>query len=238
MRIALLSAVLAVLVLGPTAAAGPQQSGSYTVSVSVSGSGHVTSSPAGINCPGTCSHAFKPGDSVALSKNADTGWNFSGWGGDCSGNGSCTLRADQRQPQRDGDLRPRPEDALHAHRDDQWERIRRQQPRRNRLPGHLLGGLRRGHAGHARPDRGRRRGLRQLGRGLLGCRRLHRHDERRRLRLGDFQRPPHAAARDAARHRTRASPTGAHRGRRSSSCCRSPASRPTTSGSTGSTATR
>ena len=91
MRIALLSALLAVLVLGPTAAAGPQQSASYTVSVSVSGSGHVTSSPAGINCPGTCSHAFKPGDTVALSKNADTGWNFQSWGGDCSGNGSCTF---------------------------------------------------------------------------------------------------------------------------------------------------
>jgi Domain of unknown function (DUF4214)/Divergent InlB B-repeat domain len=91
MRIALLSAVLVVLVLGPTAAAGPQQEGTYTLKVQITGSGQVTSSPGGINCPGTCSFNFKTGSIVSLSKNPNTGWSFAGWSGDCSGSGGCSV---------------------------------------------------------------------------------------------------------------------------------------------------
>src|SRR5262245_39931112 len=90
-RIALFFAVAAVLVVGPTAAAGPLQAASFTLTVSVTGSGHVTSSPAGINCPGTCSAKYSVRTSVSLAKNADTGWNFAGWGGSCSGSGGCTV---------------------------------------------------------------------------------------------------------------------------------------------------
>ncbi len=54
---------------------------SYSLKVTVIGSGTVTSAPAGINCPTTCSAVFDTGATVVLSVEADTanGWKFSGW---------------------------------------------------------------------------------------------------------------------------------------------------------------
>jgi len=63
------------------------------VMVTVTGSGSVTSTPAGINCPAaTCTATFPARTSVSLTANAASGSAFNGWGGDCSGTGSsCTL---------------------------------------------------------------------------------------------------------------------------------------------------
>jgi photosystem II stability/assembly factor-like uncharacterized protein len=58
------------------------------------GTGTVTSSPAGINCGSTCSHAFAYGSSVSLSASPQAGSTFAGWSGACSGTGSCTLTMD------------------------------------------------------------------------------------------------------------------------------------------------
>lgn len=91
MRIALVSFALAVLVLGPSASAGPNQRGSFTLTVSVSGNGQVTSSPGGINCPSTCSAKFTSGTTVGLSRNPGAGWTFAGWSGACSGTGACSV---------------------------------------------------------------------------------------------------------------------------------------------------
>jgi len=64
----------------------------YTLSISKSGNGTVTSSPAGINCGSTCSKDYNNGDSVTLIASADSGYTFSGWsGGGCSGSGSCAV---------------------------------------------------------------------------------------------------------------------------------------------------
>src|SRR6476659_6586597 len=60
--------------------------------VSVSGGGHVSGS--GLDCPKTCSLAYKDGSSVALTAQADSGWQFAGWKGDCSGTGNCKLTMD------------------------------------------------------------------------------------------------------------------------------------------------
>lgn len=60
-----------------------------TVNVTVVGGGQVTSTPSGIACPSTCSAPF-PGD-VTLNTQANTGWQFSGWSGDCTGSGACSL---------------------------------------------------------------------------------------------------------------------------------------------------
>lgn len=66
----------------------------YTVSVTISGSGSVTSSPSGLSCSaGTCSARFVSGTSVTLSATPGAGASFSGWGGACSGTGSCSLGA-------------------------------------------------------------------------------------------------------------------------------------------------
>jgi uncharacterized delta-60 repeat protein len=63
-----------------------------TLTVRTTGLGNVTSSPAGINCGSTCSHAFADGSSVALTALAAKGYVLTAWGGDCSGKGGCTLQ--------------------------------------------------------------------------------------------------------------------------------------------------
>jgi hypothetical protein len=52
------------------------------------GSGTVTSSPAGINCGSTCSASYDSGTVVTLTAGAAAGSTFGGWnGGGCSGTG-------------------------------------------------------------------------------------------------------------------------------------------------------
>ncbi len=56
------------------------------------GSGTVTSAPAGINCGATCSSSFATGSLVTLTASASVGSTFSGWsGGGCSGTGTCSV---------------------------------------------------------------------------------------------------------------------------------------------------
>src|SRR5271154_159784 len=50
----------------------------------------VTSSPAGINCPSTCSATFPKNTQVTLTETAGGNY-FVGWGGNCSGTGTCSL---------------------------------------------------------------------------------------------------------------------------------------------------
>jgi serine protease AprX len=64
-----------------------------TVSTTGTGTGKVTSSPAGINCGTTCTATFKLGASVTLKASAAAGSRFTGWSGDCTGtNASCKLK--------------------------------------------------------------------------------------------------------------------------------------------------
>ena len=63
----------------------------YTLSVTRSGSGSVTSAPAGIACGSDCSEPYASGTSVTLSATPATGYTFGGWGGACTGTGGCTV---------------------------------------------------------------------------------------------------------------------------------------------------
>jgi hypothetical protein len=68
-----------------------------TVTPAGTGSGTVTSSPAGINCGATCAAMFDTGTQVTLTATASAGSTFAGWsGGGCSGTSTCkvTLNSD------------------------------------------------------------------------------------------------------------------------------------------------
>jgi uncharacterized repeat protein (TIGR03803 family) len=71
--------------------------GNFAVTVSETGNGKVTSSPAGIDCPTTCTASFAAGTQVSLTASPVNGWTFTGWGGTCSGAKSCTLTMNSSQ---------------------------------------------------------------------------------------------------------------------------------------------
>jgi hypothetical protein len=63
-----------------------------TVSKTGTGSGTVTSNPAGINCGLDCSETYAYNTAITLTAIPNTGSTFTGWsGGGCSGTGTCTV---------------------------------------------------------------------------------------------------------------------------------------------------
>jgi hypothetical protein len=62
-----------------------------TLSVSVTGSGTVSSSPGGISCPSTCSASYAVNTQVTLTATPANNSTFEGWGGPCSGVGTCVV---------------------------------------------------------------------------------------------------------------------------------------------------
>ncbi len=54
----------------------------YTLNIGVTGSGSISSSPAGIDCGADCTESFVENTEVVLSAAADTGYTFTGWSGD------------------------------------------------------------------------------------------------------------------------------------------------------------
>lgn len=68
-----------------------------TLAVSVVGSGSVTSTPPGIDCPSDCSHDFPDGEVVGLAATPDPGFEFTGLSGDCSGSGTCQVTMSQNR---------------------------------------------------------------------------------------------------------------------------------------------
>ncbi len=64
----------------------------FTLSVVTSGPGSVTSSPAGVNCTDTtCNVDFANNTEVTLTAASQVGFEFKGWGGECSGFGDCVV---------------------------------------------------------------------------------------------------------------------------------------------------
>jgi Subtilase family/Divergent InlB B-repeat domain/PASTA domain len=61
------------------------------VTRSGTGSGSVTSSPAGIDCGATCVTTVTPGTSTTLTASPAAGSTFTGWSGACTGTGACTV---------------------------------------------------------------------------------------------------------------------------------------------------
>ncbi len=64
-----------------------------TVTSAGTGSGTITSVPAGIDCNTNCTANFASGSEIILNATAATGSTFTGWsGGICSGTGACTVQ--------------------------------------------------------------------------------------------------------------------------------------------------
>ena len=70
---------------------------SLVVTKAGSGSGTVTSAPAGIDCGATCIAAFQEESTVSLTPEAAAGSSFAGWSGACSGTGACTVTIGEAQ---------------------------------------------------------------------------------------------------------------------------------------------
>jgi hypothetical protein len=68
---------------------------SFTLTVTKSGNGTVTSAPPGIQCGGDCLEAYATGTAVTLTATPGKNFIFIGWtGGGCSGTGACTVTMD------------------------------------------------------------------------------------------------------------------------------------------------
>jgi hypothetical protein len=74
-----------------TAYFGRLRPASFSLAVTVSGSGTVTSQPGGIACAPACSASFATDSTVTLQAQPTPGWSFAGWSGGCTGTGVCSI---------------------------------------------------------------------------------------------------------------------------------------------------
>jgi hypothetical protein len=92
-RLSILAVTVAALALPPAGPAATRTGGAQaTVAVVVLGAGGVTSTPAGISCPGRCAATFPAGTRVRLVPRGRNGAAFQRWGGSCAGAGACTVK--------------------------------------------------------------------------------------------------------------------------------------------------
>jgi hypothetical protein len=74
---------------GPASAAA--QTHELMVTKAGTGTGKVTSTPAGIDCGNTCNASFAQNTQVTLIATPAAGSTFAGWSGDCIGTGTCQV---------------------------------------------------------------------------------------------------------------------------------------------------
>lgn len=70
--------------------------GALSVVKTGGGSGTVSSAPAGIICGVSCEAVFEEGTAITLTAVTDSGSEFTGWSGACSGTGPCTFALGER----------------------------------------------------------------------------------------------------------------------------------------------
>jgi uncharacterized repeat protein (TIGR02543 family) len=71
-----------------------QNTALLSISKSGTGSGTITSNPAGISCGTTCGAVYNQNTMVTLTATPDATSYFSGWSGACGGTGACAVTMD------------------------------------------------------------------------------------------------------------------------------------------------
>ena len=79
---------------GPSNAVNFTINPAYTLTVSRSGNGTVTSTPLGIQCGSDCTQPYASATTVTLTATPANNFTFVGWGGACTGTGACTVVMD------------------------------------------------------------------------------------------------------------------------------------------------
>ena len=82
--------VNAALTTGSTFAASASRL-PLNIEIEGGGTGTVTSSPAGIHCPQTCTASYTKGTHIVLTAIPAQGTTFAGWSGTCTGKGTCSV---------------------------------------------------------------------------------------------------------------------------------------------------
>ena len=72
---------------------GTTVAASFTLTLSRTGSGTITSSPVGISCGSDCTQAYTSGTVVNLTATPAAGYTFAGWSGTACANGSVTMNS-------------------------------------------------------------------------------------------------------------------------------------------------
>ena len=186
---------------------GAYESGSgppvtLTVGTAGSGSGTVTSSPAGIECGSTCSTSYSEGMVVTLTATPAAGSTFTGWsGGGCSGTGACQVTMSAAESVT-ATFDVVPTDTLAVSKLGHGLGVGHEQPGGDRLWFDVLHLVQRGHGRDVNRDPRRRLDLHRLvRRGLLRYRRLSGDDERRRIGNRDVHDDHRQAGHLDVRHR-------------------------------------
>jgi hypothetical protein len=92
--------IVPVTVVNPAPGGGPSNAVNFTINpaftltVSRSGNGTVTSTPVGIQCGSDCTQPYASGTTVTLTATPANNFTFVGWGGACTGTGACTVVMD------------------------------------------------------------------------------------------------------------------------------------------------
>ena len=67
----------------------------YDLELSIQGNGRVNANKVGIATSSDTEYSYAEGTTVTLEPDPANGWEFSGWSGDCSGSGNCTVTLDR-----------------------------------------------------------------------------------------------------------------------------------------------
>ena len=162
-----------------------------TVKKTGTGTGKVTSAPAGIDCGSDCEEPYEEGKEVTLTQLADAGSEFVKWTGACIGSGTCkvTMSAPKKSPP-NSNSPSNPNSTHHhqvGHRHRHGQRGSLAEPNTINCGSHLRTRIRRRRRGDAQQSSRRRLRIQRMDRRLHRLGHLRSDDERSQSRRGQVR---------------------------------------------------